>query len=290
MTTHALFREKAPGIMFLLMRDFPLSLWDAAAVLGNLGHETAGFTLMQEQKPTVPGSKGGYGWPMWTGPRRREFEDYCRRNALDPAGDKANYGFLFLELTGSEKKAIPAVSAAETLEDKVEAFERAYERAGVKHYASRNAYAAIALEAWHAAASRGAPAWAGAAPGKPASEPRPAPPVSEPAPPPKTAPASPAGAETAPRKEKEPALNSNAIHNLLNIVMWAIGLLGVIAAYLGCTTLPNGSLDCTTSTIIPPSWLPIIVAITTGVAGLKTIINLLRDGPAGLWKRQPPVS
>jgi hypothetical protein len=288
MTTHALFREKAPGIMFLLMRDFPLSLWDAAAVLGNLGHECRGFTAMQEIAPTVKGSKGGYGWPMWTGPRRREFEAYCRRNGLDPAGDKANYGFLFLELTGSEKKAIGAVRAAATLEDKVEAFERAYERAGVKHYASRNAYAAIALEAWHAAPARGAPAWAGA--GKAASGPQTAPPASDTAPPPKTAPASPAGAETAPPTGKEPVLNSNAVHNLLNIVMWVLGLLAVIAAYLGCTTLPNGSLDCTTSTIIPPSWLPVIVAITTAAAGLKTIINLLRDGPAGLWKRQPPVS
>ena len=70
----ALFRDKAPGVMRALIADFDLAVGDAAAVLGNLGHECGGFRLMQEQKPTVPGSRGGYGWAQWTGPRRRKFE------------------------------------------------------------------------------------------------------------------------------------------------------------------------------------------------------------------------
>jgi hypothetical protein len=84
-------------------------------------------------------------------------------------------------------------------------------------------------------------------------------------------------------------MNSNAIHNILNIIMWVSGLLGVIAAYAGCTAMPNGAFDCTTSTVIPPSWLPTILMITTGAAGLKTVINLFRDGLGGLFKPQPPV-
>lgn len=168
------FSAKAPWIMALLMRDFPLGLEDAAAIVGNLGHESGGFESLQEIKPTVPGSRGGYGWAQWTGPRRREYEAYCARNGLDPAGDKANYGFLFVELRGTEKRAIPAVKAAVGLEAKVKAFELAFERAGAKHYASRNRWARKALDAWNAAAKPvQLPAWA--QPAAPAPAPAPAP-------------------------------------------------------------------------------------------------------------------
>lgn len=147
----SLFTDKAPGIMRLLMRDFGLDDLSAAAIVGNLGHESGGFRFLQEKKPLIPGSKGGYGWAQWTGPRRRQYEAYCKRNNLDPASDKANYGFLFVELTGSEKAAIPAVKAAVGLAAKVKAFELKFERAGIKHYPSRNNYATQALKAYHAA-------------------------------------------------------------------------------------------------------------------------------------------
>lgn len=149
MTHDSLFREKAPGIMRLLMKDFEFSVLDAAAVVGNLGHESGGFKFLQEKKPLVPGSKGGYGWAQWTGPRRRAYEDYCSRNNLDPASDKANYGFLFVELKGSEKKAVWATKSAKTLYDKVVAFELGFERAGIKHYDKRLRWAEIALAAYN---------------------------------------------------------------------------------------------------------------------------------------------
>lgn len=159
----SIFTDKAPSIMRALMKDFDLDDLSAAAIVGNLGHESGGFRFLQEKKPLVPGSKGGYGWAQWTGPRRRLYEAYCKRNNLDPASDKANYGFLFVELKGSEAKAIPAVKVAKEVRDakgnitksalasKVEAFERAFERAGIKHYPSRNNYTAQALKAYHAA-------------------------------------------------------------------------------------------------------------------------------------------
>lgn len=90
-----LFRSKAPWIMALLMRDFKIALDDSAAILGNLGHESGGFASLQETHPTVPGSRGGFGWAQWTGQPRRSFEAYTKRNGLDPASDKANDGWLF---------------------------------------------------------------------------------------------------------------------------------------------------------------------------------------------------
>jgi hypothetical protein len=144
------FTDKAPGIMALLMRDFDLDVLSAAAILGNLGHESGGFKSLQERKPLVPGSRGGYGWAQWTGPRRRQFEAYAKRNNLDPTSDKANYGWLFVELTTTEKAAIPAVKKAGTLSQKVRAFEKAFERAGIKHYDSRDVWAVRALDAYNA--------------------------------------------------------------------------------------------------------------------------------------------
>lgn len=144
------FTDKAVKYMPLLMKDFSLSDEDAAAIFGNAGAETEGFKYFQEIKPVVPGSAGGFGWFQWTGPRRRAFEAYCVRNNLDPRSDEANYAFLFVELSGSEKKAIPALKAAVGLRAKTEAFERSFERAGVKAYDKRYNYAKIALDAYRA--------------------------------------------------------------------------------------------------------------------------------------------
>lgn len=143
-----LFTDKAPWIMNLLRADFDLTVEEAAAILGNIGHECAGFVKFQEQKPTVPGSRGGFGWCQWTGPRRVAFEAYCKRNGLDTKSDKANYGYLFVELKGSEKAAIPALKKAVGLQAKVSAFERSFERAGVINMPSRMRYANQALAAW----------------------------------------------------------------------------------------------------------------------------------------------
>jgi hypothetical protein len=146
----ALFRAKAPPIMKQLMADFEFSVEDAAAVLGNIGGETGGFVHMQELKPTVAGSLGGWGWCQWTGPRRRAFDAYCERNNLDKSSDKANYGWLFTELKTTEKGAVPAVKRAKGLVGKTKAFEMAFERAGVKHYANRIFWAQQAMSAYEA--------------------------------------------------------------------------------------------------------------------------------------------
>jgi tail lysozyme len=67
----ATFAQKAPGIMSNLTQDFGLTREQAAGLVGNFGAETGGFAKLQEVKPLVPGSRGGWGWAQWTGPRRR---------------------------------------------------------------------------------------------------------------------------------------------------------------------------------------------------------------------------
>jgi len=147
MDPEAHFRAVAPLHMRQLLKDFPeLGDLDAAAIFGNAGHESKGLTDDQEDKPTVKGSRGGLNWMQWTGPRRRAMEAYCQRNGLDPTSDGAAYKWLFLELKGDEKNALPAIKRAKTLRGKVEAFEKAFLRAGVKHYPSRMRWAEIALD------------------------------------------------------------------------------------------------------------------------------------------------
>lgn len=150
------FKPRAVWLMSMLMRDFPTwGIMDAAADAGNAGHESGGFSQLQELKPTVAGSRGGFGWYQWTGPRRVEYEGYCTRNGYNPRADLSNYKFHFLELKGPEAKTVEAVARAHSLDDKVRAFEQSYERAGVKHYESRIAWAKIALEAWQEAEAAG---------------------------------------------------------------------------------------------------------------------------------------
>ena len=175
------FRAKAPWIMALLMRDFELDVAGAAAICGNLGHESGGLASLQELNPTVKNSKGGYGWAQWTGPRRRDFFAYCDRNHLNPSSDEANYKWLFLDLSGDYKSSVAAVKRAPDLYAKVEAFEKTFERAGIKHYESRNAWADQALTAYRDANGHIIlPSWAFAGTHPPIPSTRPPAPAQEP--------------------------------------------------------------------------------------------------------------
>ena len=133
-----------------LINDLGVTVLDAAAVFGNGGHESGGFATLQEIKPTVKGSAGGYGWFQWTGDRRRAFTAFCKARLLKPSSDEANYLFLVHELTGSERAALAKLAAARTLDAKTVAFEMAYERAGIKHYPKRKAWALKALHIYEA--------------------------------------------------------------------------------------------------------------------------------------------
>lgn len=153
------FTKLAPIFMAKLLAALPeLDVLSVAAIAGNLGHESGGFATLQEIAPTVKGSRGGYGWAQWTGPRRRAYEAWCAKKGLSPASDEANMGYVIVELLGPEKAAVAAVRRAGSkirdegaaLAAKVKAFELAYERAGIKRYASRNAYATRALKNYRA--------------------------------------------------------------------------------------------------------------------------------------------
>ena len=153
-----LFGQKAPQVMARLEHDLGLNETEAAAVLGNLGHESAGFKAFAEG-----GNGPGRGWAQWTDPgRKRRFFEYAQKNHFDPKSDEANYGFLRWELTHTHKGAIEALKSARTPEQKMMAFERSFEGAGVKAYGSRMRYMREALAAANAHPQADDPEVAGA--------------------------------------------------------------------------------------------------------------------------------
>ena len=133
-----------------LRDDFGLTVDQAAAIVGNLGHESGGFKHFQEIAPIVKGSRGGWGWAQWTGPRRDAFDEWVAARGFDPRSDEANYGFLKHELETAYHSAIVSVVAASTLEDAVRRFEKKFEKAADKYkgYPSRERYARVAREAY----------------------------------------------------------------------------------------------------------------------------------------------
>lgn len=147
MARYTLFNAKAPTVMRNLMRDFGFTLTQAAGILGNIGHECAGFTQLQERNPH--GGRGGYGWCQWTGPRRRNFESWCAEHRLRERSDRANYGFLVYEMTSTpERRVVRALRRTRTLRSAVATFEQVYERAGTVNLSSRIQWARRALRAY----------------------------------------------------------------------------------------------------------------------------------------------
>ena len=156
--TGSSFGQKAPGVMRRLMEDYGFTKEQAAGIVGNLGHESSGFPEMQEKNPVVPGSRGGYGWAQWSGPRRRAFEAWAAEKGLDPSSDEANYGFLKRELDTTHKSVVGAVKGAQTSAEAMQVFEDGYEKSGVKNYGSRQRWTDRALKAFDAAPAQDAAA------------------------------------------------------------------------------------------------------------------------------------
>lgn len=110
-------------LMLDLQRDFGLTRAQAAGVVGNLDHESGGFSQLQEISPLIPGSRGGYGIAQWTGPRRRQYEAWVAERGLDGRSYEANYGFLKHELTETgEKRVLRRLRATTTPEEAARVF------------------------------------------------------------------------------------------------------------------------------------------------------------------------
>lgn len=132
-----------------LRRDFGFTLEGAIGFVGNLAQESGGFNTLQEKDPLIPGSKGGYGYAQWTGPRRKAFEAYVKANSLDPTSYEANYGFLSKELNTKEYASlINRLQDTNSIEYATLSVSDIYLNPGIKNEKSRREYSNLVQNAY----------------------------------------------------------------------------------------------------------------------------------------------
>lgn len=121
-----------------LQNELGITPVQAAGIVGNIAHETGGFKDLQEKKPLVGGSRGGYGFAQWTGSRRKAYEKWAAQNSLDPSSYEANKGFLVHELTATpEGKVLKSLASAQTPEEAALTFSNEFLRPGIPHNEKR---------------------------------------------------------------------------------------------------------------------------------------------------------
>lgn len=130
-----------------LKKEFPnLSKKQLSAIVGNLHHESMGFTAFQE----IDGK--GLGDAQWTATRRKEFLDFAKDNNLDPTTYEGSYAFLLHELRNNKSHGFTPKFMEKfnnedlTLDQLTKMFERQYLVAGKPNYPSRYTDARIYFE------------------------------------------------------------------------------------------------------------------------------------------------
>lgn len=136
----------APQVIKRLSTDLSLTPQQAAGIVGQLGYESEGLQAINERKPVVPGSRGGFGWAQWTGPRRRQFESWAGENKMDINTPEANYGFLVHELTNTpESRALEQIRKAEDAQSAGRLFTDNFLRPGIPAHDKRATWTDQAL-------------------------------------------------------------------------------------------------------------------------------------------------
>jgi hypothetical protein len=141
------FTDKVLKYNTRMKNDLKLTDVHTCGIWGNLGTETGGFTALQEKNPTVKGSRGGYGWLQWTGPRRVRYEAWCKAKGLNPADDESNYTYFIHETLTDEWKSLAQVRKTTTIEAATETFMKLNLRPGIPHLENRYSWARKAQDA-----------------------------------------------------------------------------------------------------------------------------------------------
>lgn len=111
----------------------------ADAFILNFQDESGLNPGINEQNPTVPGSRGGFGLYQLTGPRRREYEAFAAQRGVDPADTNAQLDFLIKEGSGSEKAAFDKILASPDTASAAQAIVNNFLRPAEQHRAARSA-------------------------------------------------------------------------------------------------------------------------------------------------------
>ena len=94
----------------LLSRGIPQHI--AKGMVANMIAESGLNPGINEIKPLIPGSRGGFGLNQWTGPRRRAFEAFAQERGRPLDDLDTQLDFTVYELQGPEAKAWGAIQQA----------------------------------------------------------------------------------------------------------------------------------------------------------------------------------
>ena len=131
---------KDPGSMIkqgLVARGMPEHIADGFVM--NFKDESGLNPGINEQDPTVAGSRGGFGLAQWTGPRRRALEAYAGSQGKPVSDMNVQLDFLMQELQGPEAAAWQDISASPDAGAAGAAIVNSFLRPAEEHRARREA-------------------------------------------------------------------------------------------------------------------------------------------------------
>ena len=137
--------NNVPQIIWDFLTAKGLGSTTVAAIIGNIGVESAGFQL----DALSSDGHASYGLCQWTAGRKENLFNLASQMGKDPSDIDVQLAYLWQELTGSHKHALDAtVACGDNLEDAVETFCRKFEVPDMRyaHLDRRNEYARQAFE------------------------------------------------------------------------------------------------------------------------------------------------
>lgn len=123
----------------LMRRGIPQHI--AQGIVANMMAESRLDPGINEENPLVEGSRGGFGLNQWTGPRRRQFEQFAQSQGRDLADPEVQLDFTLWELQNTERAAMQSLQGAETAEDAARIYSNKFLRPGIPHMDRRVSYA-----------------------------------------------------------------------------------------------------------------------------------------------------
>ena len=129
-------RQKANVIRDgLIDRGLPEHVAEAFVI--NMRDESGLNPGINEKRPLVKGSRGGFGLYQLTGIRRRAYEKYAKRRGLELDSIDAQLDFLITELKGKEAKAFRTIMTKDTRGEAAAEIVREFLRPARSHRNSR---------------------------------------------------------------------------------------------------------------------------------------------------------
>ncbi len=124
--------------------DKGLTPAQAAGIAGNIAHESGSRPGQREL-----GGGPGFGLAQWGGARKAQLRQFAAESGTSASDLNTQLNFMWKEMNTTERRSLAAITRTTSASQASVAFERTYERAGVKAHGSRNNHAQRILAQYH---------------------------------------------------------------------------------------------------------------------------------------------